>query len=153
MDHYDAIRFVIFDYLLPCQTKSRCDSLHNVLVANAHLVPRTPEPTLSGLMEHILLISDALLHSRGYPTSFVYTYNRLQHYDCNRQLVNALVIPRIDMHRTFERMADPPAGYKIFGRWRLDQYIMFHWSMRHLSKKQNTMRKLRRKGIRAHFWV
>lgn len=114
MDRTDALKLVIFEYLLANQKKARCDFLHRVLMSNRELVPVFPEPSLMGLMEHITLLSDALLNSRGYPTSFVYRYNRIQHHDCDRQLVKALVIPTIDMHFTFERMSDPPAGYKIF---------------------------------------
>mgnify|MGYP001271887938 CR=1 FL=1 len=117
MDRQDALRLVIFEYLLPTQRKARCDFLQSVLLAHRGGRFLPAEPNLAGLMKHLLLLSDALLNTRGYPTSFVYRYNRIQHHYCDRQLVKALVIPTIDMHHTFERMADPPGGYKIFRNW------------------------------------
>jgi hypothetical protein len=109
MDRNDALRIVIFEYLLPDQIKSRRNALHKVVILNSHL--STGEPYLSGLMEHIWLLSDALLNARGYPTSFVSPIRRIQYFE--RRLVEALVIPAIDLH-VHKRPADPPGGYRIF---------------------------------------
>jgi len=118
MDRNDALRIVIFEYLIPNQKKSRCNILHDIVQKNFTSIPKTQEQNLSGLMEHLLIISDAFMSSRGYPTSFILPYNRNNMYSMygfrESLMVRALIIPPVDRIRVFERMADPPAGYRIF---------------------------------------
>lgn len=116
MDRNDAIRIVIFEYLLPAQRKATADALYAIIQDNRWVVPSEKEHTFAGLMEHIKLFADGLLSSRGHATSFVYRYNRLHHHDCTSLTVRAIIVPSIDMHQTFERNANPPGGWYMFKR-------------------------------------
>ena len=71
MDREFALRLVVFHYLLPQQRASRARHLDRVF-RDAGENWGDEETTLEGMMERLSLLSDKLLTSRGYPTSFDY---------------------------------------------------------------------------------
>ena len=73
MDSADALRLVVFEYLLPDQ-RIRQRRRNARFLADAFLIlmdEPAVEPNIPGLFEILLLYSDRLLHVHGFATSFV----------------------------------------------------------------------------------
>lgn len=69
MDHADALRLVVFEYLLPEMRRQRA-RVFLASVAKAQIGPWFTEHSVGGLMHRLLLLSDRLLALHGHATSF-----------------------------------------------------------------------------------
>lgn len=107
-----ALRLVLFEYLIPMQRRSRAKAL----CSSVSTVEVGMESDVMGAMEHLLHLSDALLASRGYPTSFVSPFSRVKARKYCRYNVNALTLAETDEVDIKGRRADPRGGYRIFSR-------------------------------------
>ena len=105
-----VIRLVIFEYLIPMQRATRARALCSAIGT----VDVYKESQIMGVMEHLLHIGDALLSSRGYPTSFVHPFSRVRIRHCHRYSVHALTLADCDDVDIRGRHADPLAGIRIF---------------------------------------
>ena len=74
------------------------------------------ESDVMGAMEHLLHLADALLASRGFPTSFVCPFSRIPIRRCHRYNVDALLLAECEEVEIKGRRADPRGGYRIFSR-------------------------------------
>ena len=105
-----AARLVVFEYLIPMQrhscAKALCSAVNTVDVGK--------ESDVIGVMEHLLHVADALLGSRGYPTSFVHPFSRVRVCRCHRYNVDALLLAECEEVEIKGRHADPRGGYRIF---------------------------------------
>ena len=107
-----VIRLVIFEYLIPMQRKARVNALCSVIgTVNVY-----KENNIMGMMEQLLLLGNALLSSRGYPTSFVHPLSPMRIRHCHRYNVHALLLADIEEVYIQGRRADPRAGFCIFSR-------------------------------------
>ena len=113
-DYEMAVRLVVFEYLIPRQRESRIRALCSVIGA----VDVSKESHVMGAMEHLLHLGDALLASRGYPTSFIHPFSRVRVRRCPRYNVHALLLAECDDFEFNDRRADPRAGIRIFSRSR-----------------------------------
>ena len=106
-----AARIVVFEYLVPAQRKARRDATTRAFLIHGDV---GAYPTLEDMMGHLLRLSDALLGSRGYPTSFRFPRATCQF---GLQTTNALTLcsdPIFKRVLPRERAADPTRGYRIF---------------------------------------
>ena len=107
-----AVRLVVFQYLIPMQRQSRA----RVLCCATNAVVVAHESHIMGTMEHLLHVSDALLVSRGYSTSFLHPFSRLHIRKFGRYNVDVLMLAECDEVTIKGRRADPRSGYRIFSR-------------------------------------
>ena len=117
MDRYDALRLVIWEYLLPAQRRARAAQLTRTLVACRDARICAPERHPAGVFEVLHFMSDRLLHSHGFATSYTYPvtmqHNHLEIH--RRRIVYALV----DSDGPFvwnpncARKADPFGGIRV----------------------------------------
>ena len=107
-----AIRLVVFEYLIPMQRGARLRSLCSAIGK----VDVYEESQIMGVMEHLLHLADALLASRGYPTSFVHPFPNIRLCRCPSYNVHALLLADRDETDIKDRRADPPSGIRIFLR-------------------------------------
>ena len=117
MDRYDALRLVIWEYLLPAQRRARAAQLTRTLVACRDALICAPERHPAGVFEVLHFMSDRLLHSHGFATSYTYPvtmqHNHLEIH--RRRIVYALV----DSDGPFvwnpncARKADPFGGIRV----------------------------------------
>ena len=120
MDRADALRLVVFEYLLPANRDRRIRLLRTCLADERMDRKWHPSAHLAGIMEEIHFLSDGLLRTQGFPTSYVYpTTMRHANHDVNQRLaVRALVDSDgpLVWNAHCQRRADPPIGIRIFGR-------------------------------------
>lgn len=118
MDKSDALRLAVFEYLLPAQRTRRVEQLARAFSNEQVDLNWTPERHPAGVFEELHRISEQLLISQGFPSS--YTYPKTMHHEngelSRRLQVNAL----IDSDGPFvwdpncRRRADPPNGIRVF---------------------------------------
>ena len=114
MDRNDALRIVIWEYLIPEQRKRRMAQLSRQFAAAGIDETWAPDWHLEDIFEELLLLSDRLLHSQGFSTSYVYPIS-MRHQDSrinNRRIVCALVDSEgpFVWNATCTRPADPFGG-------------------------------------------
>ena len=117
MDREDACRLVIFEYLLPGQKLQRARVIQGCFENEFDRLFR-PSRHLSGLFEEIHWLSERLLASQGFSTSYIYPMTmRHENEELNRRLnVRALIDsdgPFV-WNLTCQRKADPPSGIRVF---------------------------------------
>ena len=105
MDHADALRIVIFEYLLPMQRRNRVRCIESCLSRERIDMQWVPESTAGGCFEHILLLSDRLLGIHGFATSYVMPFSMMHHN------------PQYDSSRLVQALVDSPGPY----RWCCDE--------------------------------
>ena len=123
MDRADAIRLVVFEYLLPENRKQRGRVLQKCLADERIDRQWHPSRHFAGVFEEMHLLSERLLGTQGFATSYAYpTTVRHSNEEINKsQVVKALV----DGDGPFvwnvkcERRADPPSGIRVFRASRL----------------------------------
>lgn len=118
MDREDAIRLVVFEYLLPLQRERRVRAMRRAFALERIGADWVPERGFGGIFEELHRISEHLLRAQGFATS--YTYPLTMHHDnaeiTRRPTVNALV----DSAGPFvwnvhcQRPADPVGGIRVF---------------------------------------
>ena len=64
MDHADALRIVVFEYLLPMQRRNRVRCLESCFSREQIDIHWSTESTVSGCLERMLILSDRLLTIR-----------------------------------------------------------------------------------------
>lgn len=115
MDRADALRLVVFEYLLPMQRRRRVARLaHCFACVDAGQI--ASNQTVGGVFEELLRLSDRLLE--GFGTSYWYPLT-MQHEDGRydrRRLVAALVDSPgpYAWSRHPHRRADPWSGFRTF---------------------------------------
>ena len=119
MDHADALRIVVFEYLLPMQRRTRTRCLESCLTRECIDLHWSPESTVAGCLERLLRLSDRLLGIHGFSTSYVMPLS-MRHdnplYD-SRRLVNALIDspgPYRWCCNPSVRTGDPEWGFRAF---------------------------------------
>ena len=118
MDRNDAIRIVIFEYLLPMQRDTRVKIIQKSFKKENVTVDWVPEIHPAGIFEEIHRLSEQLLYSQFFATSYIYPLT-MQHEDSQldeRKNVCALV----DNEGPFvwdtscPRKSDPIGGIRVF---------------------------------------
>jgi hypothetical protein len=118
MDRADAIRLVVFEYLLPANRKQRARVLQACLADERIDRDWHPSRHFAGIFEEMHLLSERLLGTHGFATSYVYPYT-LRHA---REEVNTSETVRalLDCDGPFvwnarcKRRADPASGIRVF---------------------------------------
>ena len=114
MDREDALRLVVFEYLLPMQRRARLECLRGCMEREC-MAKDGPDPSIGGLMNRLLMLSDTLLQTQGFATSFVMP---LSMKDVDRVNVSALVDSpgpyRWFLNPQRTRRADPTWGLRTF---------------------------------------
>ena len=114
MDRADALRLVVFEYLLPMQRRRRVARLSHCFACAD--VGRDAHQNAGGLFEDLLRLSDRLLE--GFGTSYWYPLS-MQHED-DRYDRRRLVAALIDSPGPYawslhpHRRADPWSGLRTF---------------------------------------
>jgi hypothetical protein len=121
MNREFAVRLVIFEYLLPMQRHGRLQTFNTAIKQSRdqHVGRYTQESSIHGMMEILLLLSDRLLETRGYPTSFLYPHKiRFNWYSWNNKYVNSLMLAdrptKLDEPFCDENFSNPFYGHRIF---------------------------------------
>jgi hypothetical protein len=118
MDSADALRIVIFEYLLPDQRRARVKVIREAFASERVDMNWTPSRHPAGIFEDLLRISEQLLHSQGLATA--YTYPWTMHHENgqidDRRNISALVDSEgpFVWNPTFPRRADPLSGIRVF---------------------------------------
>ena len=118
MDRADAIRLVVFEYLLPANRRQRARVLQKCLNDERIDCDWHPSRHFAGVFEEMHLLSERLLGTHGFATSYVYPYT-LRHA---REEINLskTVKALVDSDGPFvwnamcKRRADPPSGIRVF---------------------------------------
>lgn len=118
MDREDAVRLVVFGYLLPMQKRLRAERIRWVFADEGIDSSWSPNHHPAGVFEELLRISDQLLRSQWFATSYIYPFTmRHENEEIHRRrTVNAL----IDSNGPFvwnehcPRRADPVSGIRMF---------------------------------------
>lgn len=130
MDHTDALRLVVFEYLLPERRLARraaeitamCAMLHDANIIASRVVTNSFYDSLGARFDILLEFSDRLLSRHGHCTSYAFPHT-MRHEDerINQSpMVNALVDSdgpyrwTYPWGRAYERRADPPCGLRTF---------------------------------------
>ena len=118
MDKNDALRIVIFEYLLPMQRNNRVKIIRTSFDKEDVTKDWTFEQHSAGIFEQIHRLSERLLYSQWFPTSYFFPicmdHENIQVND--RRNVCALV----DSSGPFvwdvlcSRRADPIGGFRVF---------------------------------------
>lgn len=118
MDRADALRLVVFEYLLPLQRGRRVRAMRRAFALARVGADWAPERHLGGIFEVLHYISEHLLQAQGFATSYMYPLT-MQHENgevTRRPTVNALVDsagPYVwNVH--CPRPADPVSGFRVF---------------------------------------
>lgn len=118
MDREDAVRLVVFEYLLPMQRRLRAERIRRAFADERIDGSWRPSDQPAGVFEELLRISDQLLRSQWFATSYIYPFTmRHENEELHqRRCVNAL----IDSNGPFvwnehcPRRADPVGGIRTF---------------------------------------
>ena len=118
MDREFALRLVVFEYLLPMQKRLRGERIKRAFAEEGIDATWRPSHQVAGVFEELLRISDKLLCSQWFATSYIYPFTmRHENEEIHRrQTVNAL----IDSNGPFvwnehcARRADPCSGIRAF---------------------------------------
>lgn len=120
MDREDAVRIVVFEYLLPMQRRARLRCIRDCMQRERMSdFAAGPEPTLGGLLERLLLLSDCLLKTQGFPTSFVMPLSMMHsNPECDARRNVSVLIDSPGPYRWFDtsrtRCSDPDWGLRTF---------------------------------------
>ena len=120
MDREDAIRIVIFEYLLPAQKLHRALILKRCL-NNADIdLHWNPSRHWAGIFEEMHWLSERLLETHGFPTSYIYPWTMRHKKGCLNRSLNVRAL--IDSDGPFvwnpecKRPADPRTGIRVFNK-------------------------------------
>lgn len=115
MDKNFALRLVIFEYLLPLQRRRRVEQLERAFSLEDVNIHWTPSYHLAGVVEELHRISEQMLHSQGFATSYTYPIT-FKHENCElRRNVSALVDSEgpFVWNKHCARRADPLGGFRV----------------------------------------
>ena len=122
MDREYAMRMVVFEYLLPMQRAARMHLVHRSLLETEIMLSLLQHMTTDNIVrQSMLLLSDRLLSTHGYATSFrIPRHQRIQYRYTSqpvrqRRTVDAIV--HCDdygvSHQPYVRAADPAWGVMV----------------------------------------
>ena len=117
MDREDALRLVVFEYLLPMQRKQRARILRRCL-EQERIDWRRPSRYVAGVFEEMHWLSERLLETHGFPTSYIYPWTmRHDNEELNRSMtVKSLIDSEgpLVWNPRCPRRADPKGGIRVF---------------------------------------
>ena len=118
MDRADAIRLVIFEYLLPSQREQRARVIQRCLAAEEINLNWDASRHVAGVFEEIHLLSDRLLETHGFATSYIYPYTMRHEAEPLNQRKNVSALIDSDglfvWNQKSNRRADPRSGIRVF---------------------------------------